>query len=286
MSPGVTASNNSKYCNQGSLFHKYYSIANLPFNLGKPDKLYKLDRELNEISGLTWQPQINRLLAVSDDNSHVFALEMNGNIDFCFDLSEINDFEAITTSSDRIIVMSSTGLLYDISFDWKEREIKSIIKYRSGLTTLQEPEGMCLSRSKNSLLIALKGKPGKNLYSVFGKAIYSLPVERFGKKAKKSFVFKIDDLMHSYPETKKKHREFAFSGCDIDPLTKDLYVISAVNEWLFVFDSDKGQLKHAERLSIEEFKQPEGICFDDDGDLYIASEGKSEKAILAVFRRK
>ena len=104
-------------------------------------------------------------------------------------------------------------------------------------------------------------------------------------RAEKYININLDQLYEKVSGIKKKHNSFAFSGCAIDPLTGDYFVLSAVNEWLFVLDSRSGLLKYAGRFKEKGFNQPEGICFTPDGDLYVASEGKSEDAILLKYKR-
>jgi secreted PhoX family phosphatase len=54
---------------------------------------------------------------------------------------------------------------------------------------------------------------------------------------------------------------------------------------LFVL-SKEGKLKHIEKLEKEILPQPEGITFDADGTLYIASEGRDGAARLCIFKLK
>lgn len=44
-----------------------------------------------------------------------------------------------------------------------------------------------------------------------------------------------------------------------------------------------GDIKCVEKLDPHQFKQPEGIAFTPDGDLYISDEGKKEKRIFFIF---
>ena len=47
--------------------------------------------------------------------------------------------------------------------------------------------------------------------------------------------------------------------------------------------SQEGQLLHIEKLRKEVHAQPEGLCFDQDGTLYIANEGKGAKGRILRF---
>jgi uncharacterized protein YjiK len=75
------------------------------------------------------------------------------------------------------------------------------------------------------------------------------------------------------------------SGVAIDPLTKDVYVIASVGNIMVVINRES-EIKQIELLKEKTFKQPEGICFDKQGNLYISSEGRGGKAVIASFTRK
>lgn len=82
-------------------------------------------------------------------------------------------------------------------------------------------------------------------------------------------------------------KEFIFgpSGIAIQPQSGDIYIISSLGKTLFVLGKE-GKLKHIEKLEKEILPQPEGITFDADGTLYIASEGRDGAARLCIFKLK
>ena len=57
-----------------------------------------------------------------------------------------------------------------------------------------------------------------------------------------------------------------------NPLTKEWYIISAVNKLLVVTD-ENFKMKDSYALGGNLFNQPEGIAFDKEGNLYISNEG-------------
>ena len=75
---------------------------------------------------------------------------------------------------------------------------------------------------------------------------------------------------------------FKPSGIAIHPNSRDVYVISSAAKCLIVLN-DKGDLKSAHHLPRSIFRQPEGITFDDDLNLYISNEGQDKKANLLKF---
>ena len=93
--------------------------------------------------------------------------------------------------------------------------------------------------------------------------------------------FKIDISMLKAKETGKV--KFHPSCIAKNPLTKDWYIISSVNKMLLVLDA---QWKVKEFIPIDPslFNQPEGLTFNQKGDMYISNEGGDGTADILLFR--
>eukprot|EP01035_Chromulina_nebulosa_P052813 gene52813-72069_t len=70
----------------------------------------------------------------------------------------------------------------------------------------------------------------------------------------------------------KVKRGFRPSGLARNPVTKEWFIISAVNQLLVVTD-EQWKIKEAYHLNSNTFNQPEGIAFDTAGNMYISNEG-------------
>ena len=107
-----------------------------------------------------------------------------------------------------------------------------------------------------------------------------------------SLVYNTDDdslyqFIVNYTNTNRMIRKtlakaFAPSGIAIHPITKEVFLLSSPGKLLVVLD-ENGKIKDAQKLSPKYMKQPEGICFDRDGTLYITSEGDGGKARLLKY---
>ncbi|MCW3789890.1 SdiA-regulated domain-containing protein, partial [Plebeiibacterium sediminum] len=65
---------------------------------------------------------------------------------------------------------------------------------------------------------------------------------------------------------------------------RDLYVLSARGSMLLVIGFNS-EIKEITFLNPKYLPQPEGICFDDDGNLYLSTEGKKNKGKLLYYRK-
>ena len=76
------------------------------------------------------------------------------------------------------------------------------------------------------------------------------------------------------------------SAAAINPVNKDLYVVSSILKLIVIFDA-KGDFKEVYKLDPVLYKQPEGIAFTPDGDLIISNESADEgPATLLLMKNK
>ena len=80
----------------------------------------------------------------------------------------------------------------------------------------------------------------------------------------------------------KKLERFAPSGITFGP-NNNLYIISARGSLLVIVNQNKS-INHIIEMDENTLPQPEGICFDDKGQLYISSEAKENTAKLCVYQ--
>jgi uncharacterized protein YjiK len=86
-------------------------------------------------------------------------------------------------------------------------------------------------------------------------------------------------------KSERKKVRFHPSALARHPVTKEWYVLSSVNKALLVLDS-QWKLKNTYQLDPILFKQPEGLAFDRQGDMYVSNEGHGGNANVLVFSYK
>lgn len=284
------------------LISTWFSIPNLflstsiceatPFSyqLDAPDITLDMADELKEISGLSFTADYKLLAAVNDEAGTVFFMDKTtGEIKSRVPFKETGDYEGIEIVGDDAWVIKSSGTMYHV----KNFAQPSLVieKYKSFLNSDNDVEGLAYDPKNNRLLIGCKGKGFDKEGMPLNKAIYAFDLKSKTVADTPAFLLTLPDL-HDFlansgeldAQEKLEHcltaelTEFRFSpsGIAVHPKTGDIYVTSARGNTLLVLDS-VGKIQHLERLKKNLHTQPEGICFDADGTLYIANEGGDGK---------
>jgi uncharacterized protein YjiK len=128
--------------------------------------------------------------------------------------------------------------------------------------------------------LACKGEPDSSyLRRVFAfdlksKTLSKQPVYTINPLA-------INQLLPNGPEDKSNF--FSPSGIAIHPITGDVYVISTAKKRLIALDYASGKIRYVVRLDKKILPQPEGIAFDENGNLLLSSEGKKGEGLVLQF---
>jgi hypothetical protein len=149
------------------------------------------------------------------------------------------------------------------------------------------------------LLVACKSAPAKGREFKDVRMIYGFDLKTKKLDDEPVFSFDVSDIRNfvsankiNVPSRQKKKGaievpiiRFRTSAIDIHPITKKLYLLSAADHLLFIFDR-KGTLEHIEQLDPQVFNKAEGITFFDNGDLLITNEAQDKKPTLLKFTYK
>ncbi len=266
--------------------------SNVGYNFKKPDVVHVLPEILNEISGLTWLDSAT-FACVQDEKGIMFIYDViNNKINNQYTFNIDGDYEGITRVGNTIYILRSDGVLFEIA-DYHSGEFK-LKTYVTGIPA-NNNEGLCYDADHKRLLIACKSKIGKGREFKDRRAIYGFDLST--KKLSKEPVYNFDvqnirqfAQKHkiSMPVRSKKNGQvtepvikFATSAVCIHPFTKKLYLLSAADHLLFIFDATGG-IEHIEQLDPVMFNKAEGITFFENGDMLITNEAQDKKP--TVFR--
>ncbi|PKV75227.1 putative PepSY-like beta-lactamase-inhibitor [Pontibacter ramchanderi] len=251
-------------------------------DLGIADSRWELPTELREVSGIALLPDGN-MACVQDEEGKIFVYDLRQKMI----VREIpfagpGDYEGIALAGEDAYIVRSDGTLFEIAgFENQQPAVKV---YEASFPATINIEGLAYDREQNQLLLAPKGydpkwKGQKAIYAFslnskkfLPEPVISIPLEqveppRKGKKLKLEY-----DVLQ--PSSLEKHP------------TKDvLYLLDAVNNRLYTMTRD-GKLNRTLNLDESQLRQAEGLTFDQDGTLYIASEGgKKGKGVILKYTK-
>ncbi|MCE3280103.1 MAG: hypothetical protein K0S44_2294 [Bacteroidetes bacterium] len=273
---------------------KDYKISG--YNLSAPQKRLTLPDILMEISGITLL-DANTFACVQDENGVIFIYDIIKNeIKDQYRFNIDGDYEGITRVENALYVLRSDGMLFEIS-DYRSKSFK-LNSYVTGIPA-QNNEGLCYDAVNKKLLIACKSPIAKGPASRENRAIYAfdlktkkldkVPVFNFNVSAIKDFAIKNKVPLEMKEKKKGQINEpilrFRTSAIGIHPVSKKLYLLSAADHMIFIFDM-KGNIEYAEKLNVEMFNKAEGITFRDNGDMFITNEGQTRKPTVLIFPYK
>ena len=268
-----------------------------PYDLEQPERQWEMPSSLREISGIHWLDE-GRLACIQDERGVIYLFNLEeGRIGSEIGFGEDGDYEDIELLGRDAWVLKSNGNLYRVN-DFLRGGLLDVTEYKTDLSSKNDAEGLTYDRVSGSLLIALKGHPFLDGRKGGGlKAIYSFDLEE-NKLASEPFLLidldtvafymsrgamdRLGNRILSEVSPSQGDQTFQPSGLAIHPESGHIYVLGAVGRLLLVF-SREGEMLAIAGLSPALFYQPEGICFDPQGTLFIASEGGSGSGRVMAF---
>lgn len=270
-----------------------------PYDSENPDQVFELPKELVEISGLGISSDGTRLFAVQDENGVVYKIDAHtGAVENHFEFWKDGDYEGIEVVGEHIYVVKSSGTVYQISYLGKENQ--KVEKFNFFLNKDNDVEGLCYDEAKNRLLLACKGKPGQDATFEYKKGIYSFDLGNTTLGEKPVYLVSLEEVqeyLKTDPIIRKFEKVMEFfqpgdggftfgpSAIAIHPKSGHFFITSAVGKLLLVMDRS-GKILHIENLKKSIHEQPEGLCFDQEGNMYISNEGKDDAGKILVFKIK
>ena len=250
------------------------------YELGKPQKS-QLGKVLNEISGISYNPNDSSLLAISDSKKKVFEINLK-RLRLRDYSNEIigpdQDLEDIVNLEDSIYILSSKGQIYEYTRGKRDSAIiKSYMMNAEGKNDFETLYYDSVARGLVILCKSCAADKGKQQRSAYR---FDLNTKQFDTTA----FYNI-----STAEVKKMMKDedakFDPSAAAINPIDKKLYILSSAGNLLVIADSH-GKLISGYNLNPDDHPQAEGIAFAPNGDMYITNEGKYGKPTLQLFKYK
>ncbi len=260
---------------------EYYT--NSSYQLSNPDNIHRLHFDLREISGLSYLGE-NKLAAVQDESGRVFIIELeDGKISRTTKFHKSGDYEGVELVGGQLYTIKSNGKLYSFPIT-EEDEIKSS-EVETAFTIKNDVEGLGYDSQTQSLLVACKAEGSLKKKDAKGKAIYFLPLNDLESATLAFSITKkeIKEFADSQQLVWDRKVDFGPSGIAVHPISATYYVLSHVGKLLLEV-SRSGDLLNVYPLNPRLFRQPEGICFAPNGDLYISNEGAGSRGTIMEFK--
>lgn len=249
------------------------------YDLRAPDKFF-MPESLFEISGITFnRGKSDTIYAIQDEDGKLFrmALGVKKQLNTRFD--KRGDYEDLAIVDDQVFVLKSNGSLISFPFSESQKEEVESVREWKHLIPKGEYEGLYGAGESKKLYLLCKSCPSDDAKNSVSGFILSISDSLY-----RSDRFAID-VQQIKEDGVKLKGGFKPSGLAQNPLTKDWYIISSINKLIVVTDSN-WKVKETCHLDGDRFIQPEGIAFDESGNLYISNEGSdiSEGNILKFGR--
>jgi uncharacterized protein YjiK len=247
---------------------------------------------LHEISGLSMSNNPQKLAAIQDETGYMYLIDkQSGSVDPnpIFFL-ENGDFESIEIVGDTAYIAKAKGTIILLKGISSGRP--TIQQINTSLTKKDNIEGLCYDAKTNSLWLAAKGlqdtgEKVKNVYAFNLKTMQLNPEPVLTLRLEKVAAFLSHQTDARYDKLKSslqpyQELQLGFSGIAIHPKTGEIYLLSSINKAMIVMNRQNTIIDMVQ-LDKNIHAQPEGICFDNDGKLFISNEAKGDIAKIHVF---
>lgn len=267
----------------------YFNDQNTYYDLLNPTEVYKLPEKVAEISGLSLSKKEDNLLFLDDESGKVYSYDLKKKkIKSSMRFWKNGDFEGIELVGERVYALKSNGDL--ISFEIGKTRIKKGKREGTALSSKNDTEGLGYDAENDVLLIACKEKGDIKGKRVLGRVVYAYDYHK-GEVLEKPVIQVRWEQIRQFLKYKggesflKDSQKFRPSGIAVHPLERNYYVLSTTGKSIIIFNRS-GEIVGYYTIPRKILEQPEGICFNSQGDLYISSEGDERKARIVKFDLK
>ncbi len=244
------------------------------YSLENPVKI-KLGEDLDEISGIVYDKTLGALIALNDEEGKLFKIytdnrpPSNG-----YRFHKGGDYEDLCYDGKDWYAMRSNGnisrIMNPFTDSMSSEEFKFPLKGKFNF------ESIFYDPANNRLVILCK-----ECSNTDGKVLgYSFSLDKSETDSIPGFNLDLSGLSSN---PLNKNDLLKPSAAAFHPLTGDLYVIASVNSLLIIADHN-GKAKEVFTLDKKIFKQPEGLSFSPEGDLFVSNEARNGMANILEFK--
>lgn len=252
------------------------------YDLGAPKK-YVVSESLHEISGICFlRGNADTMYAIEDEKGKLYYFHLGDNRFPAYKFGNHGDYEDVTILNEsEFVVLRSDGSLFVFPLGLIRGGDNKAVQSYVHILPKGEYEG--LFGDEGGRLIALcKNCPNDDQRDEVSG--YVLQYAAGGHKLAVTDHFTVRlpaEKLHSI-HTKIKFHPSCLAR---HPLTREWYIVSSVNKVLVVLD-ERWAVKGMYDLDPVLFKQPEGLAFDKQGNMFISNEGVQGNGNVLYFAYK
>ncbi len=238
-------------------------------------QVFGMPPALDEISGIAFRNgRPDTVYAEQDEEGRLFRLRLGEEGFTETKFGKKGDYEDIQVGNTLAYMLRSDGTLFSFPYRLAGDELKSAtIEYKE-LLPAGEYEGMYLDEPNRKLYVLCKHCDEKIHQTNTG---YVFSVEGNTLTAAGSFTLSVEALAE---KAGMKKLRFEPSALAWNQQTGRWFILSSVNKLLVTTDKNWNPLE-VFPLDPSLYNQPEGMAFDQAGDLYISNEkGKTAHATI------
>jgi uncharacterized protein YjiK len=259
-----------------------------PYDMSYPYAYFELDDILKNISGLTPSKDPKTITCIQSEDGKSYDIDRKTGkiVSSTFFVTE-GEFQGIEMVGDTMFAVKSSGQLFKI-YGLKSAS-KTVKAVRTALPRTESIEGLGYDLMNNRLLMSSKGQKegdfSKKIYEMDIKTNATNPIPAYEitlanvkgflteKKANKEYQKLYEDFV---AKANAKSFDFMPSSVAVHPTNQNIYVLSALNNVLLVMNQG-GEIVEMSKLKKDLHIAPNGLCFDEEGTMYISNEAKDGK---------
>jgi len=276
-----------------------------PYDFRKPSVTYSLSPEMNKMSGMC-SYRNNKIAMTVEDAATIFIYNLNKTIiSGKYNFASNADYTGIDIVGEKAYTVRSDGKLYEIN-NFKD-DNKTVEKYSTNLSARNNIDGLVYDSESNSLLLASKGKAAIDKFTnkikedklKDSRAVFKFDLNRKELQINPVYLLNIpeitsfmnkkdlenDSISANNIDEVRKSVDIQPTGIAINPTTKNIYIISYTARVLLIMNK-KGNILLHKKLNKKLFEKPTGICFNDNGDLFISVKPKGANSYILRFNLK
>ena len=265
---------------------KPVSLSSTEYDLLKPRKSWTLSDSLAEISGIAFKKN-ETLLAIEDLRPVLYELNLQDSvgvianqIQFRETDKEKFDFEDLAVIGDTVYALWSHGAIFKIV---KQKKGATSERMKTWLKKENNTEGLAYDPLSGNLLVACKDDAGLEDVKKSTRAVYEFDIRADSLKPDPFMLINKSDFENVAGEK----IDFYPAAIAVHPVSHDIFIISTKDTKGIAQFTHDGKLKAFDYLEKEMLPQPEGICFDTQGNLYISTQARHGKpAYIYEFAMK